>query len=113
MSTAPVTLDMSTARPIQSVKLDMSTAQPIGEQPEQPGFFRRMGQSLGVPTSKEELQQAITPVTVGGIPIAPKVSGLGMAASYASNVYDKAKELLAHPELGPALRAVMSLTPGG
>jgi len=104
---------MSTARPIQSVKLDMSTAEPIGEQQEQPGFFRRMGQSLGVPTSKEELQQAITPVTVGGVPIAPKMSGLGAAIGYGQNVYDKAKELLEHPELGPAPRAVMSLTPGG
>ncbi len=37
MSTSAITLDMSTAQPIQGVKLDMSTAQPLGGQPESLG----------------------------------------------------------------------------
>jgi hypothetical protein len=81
--------------------------------PEQPGYFKRLGQSLGIPTSTEEFEQALTPVTVHGIPIAPRASGLGTALSYGENVYDKAKELIQHPDAESAMRAVMSLTPAG
>jgi hypothetical protein len=44
VSTKAVTLDMSTAQPIQAagaVKLDMSTAQPIGQSQPDPGFLDR------------------------------------------------------------------------
>jgi len=64
---SPVTLDLSKATPIdlgQGVSLDLSQAVPLSgnqstAQPKQPpGFLKRLAQSLGVPTSMQELQQA-------------------------------------------------------
>src|SRR6185312_899910 len=58
---------------------------------QQPGFFTRLGQSLGLPTSKDESQamtdpiQAIKTAAMGG-PIVP------MAANYLKTAFKGAKE---------------------
>lgn len=108
----PVTLDMSTAQPIQAppVTLDMSTAQPITPQP---GFLKRLGQSLGVPTSEEEFKKAISPVKIGPIPIAPGGSGLKAIVDYGTNLYEKAKTFLEKPSLSTAGQAAFATTPAG
>lgn len=73
--------------------------QPLDQQaqpPEQPGviqrFVQRLGQSLGIPTSADELKQAISPVTIGGIPIAPAGSGLGALVNYGKTAYQGLKQ---------------------
>lgn len=56
----PVKLDLSQSVPISApVKLDLSQSVPIQQAstaPEQPGYFKRLGQSLGLPTSMEEVR---------------------------------------------------------
>lgn len=80
---------------------------------DKPGYFKRLGQSLGIPTSTEELKDAITPVMVGGIPTVPKQSGLGVAVNYGKNLYEKGKEFVEKPSAGSGLRAAMAITPAG
>lgn len=81
--------------------------------PSAPGFFKRLGQSLGVPTSEEEFERAISPVRVGGIPIAPGGSGLKAIVDYGKNLYEKGKQFIEQPSAESGLRAVMSATPSG
>jgi len=74
---------MSTAQPIQSVKLDMSTAQPIGEQPEQPGFWGKVNDSLS------------KPVTIGGEEDRALTHARDLAVGVARNIYDVSTPTLA------------------
>lgn len=109
----PVTLDMSQAQPIQAappVSLDMSKAEPINSPP---GFLKRFGQSLGVPTSEEEFERAIAPVTIGGIPIAPGGSGLKTIVDYGKNLYEKGKQFIQAPSAESGARAILATTPSG
>ena len=48
--------DMSKARPVESKPSQKSTS---SKPPEKPGYLKRLGQSFGVPTSMEELKQAL------------------------------------------------------
>ena len=60
--------------------------------PEQPGFFKRLGQSVGIPTSMEELEaaQPSTAEKIGG----PAVTAGKMLYNYGKNAYQGAKEAL-------------------
>jgi hypothetical protein len=112
VSKQAVTLDMSTAQPIQAapVKLDMSTAQPIQAAP---GFWNRLGQSTGVPTSKAEATAVASPGSVDGVPVALPMSGLKAIVDYGKNLYEKGKNFVENPGAGTGIDAVTALTPTG
>jgi hypothetical protein len=74
-----------------------ATLQPLdqqaqGQTQQPPGLVQRLGQALGIPTSKDEWKQAITPPTVGGIPTGAPGSGLAALINYGKTAYQGIKQ---------------------
>ena len=83
------------------------------DEEERPGFFKRAGQSLGIPTSVEELESAITPTMIHGVPVGAPGSGIGTILNYGKNLYEKGKDFIEHPGVESAIHAATATTPGG
>jgi hypothetical protein len=86
-------------------------AAPPTPAPEQstPGYFKRLGQGLGLPTSKEEVK-AMEPSTAEKI-IGPTYTGAKIAYSYGKNLYQEGKNAVR--ETGEAASNVMAGQPVG
>src|SRR5579871_433712 len=78
--------------------------QPPPAAPPKPGFVQRFAESSGIPTSFDELEEALTPGRFGG---------LGVAAGYFGNLSSKVREAFDKPDLKSAMSAIAALTPGG
>src|SRR5882672_1273443 len=90
--------------------LETGTAPPVAAQPQTPGFFKRLAQGTGVPSSAEELKALQPSATETAINlVAPGIQQAAKAvSSYGKGLYGEGKKAT-----GEAVEASRNIAQGG